>query len=774
MPKLTLADVANILGNPTSAANTINANSTLIETALENTLSRDGSTPNQMNSDFDMNNNDILNVDNIDADNFILRGQMLIPSDVSTLPDDVMLKSENLSGLTDLGTSQSNIQVTSSFIDKAEAASATIPTRNKRVRTQFYDSTATKKVGGANYRESSASEVAKYPTRSWFQSNGGSRYWLLDELRPNAYQFGGIGDGIADDAVALQQLLDFWSPQAQLASGTVTTRPLAMAGGGVTHIPKGVWRHTATLNQNAFIVIEGDGMAMFPQAPMDGTTYGQYSFPNATILRPDFPLADRALGVGIQTSPYVLKPVTGQTVGTRFRSIDPDLTNASVDNGDINYCEGSNVSDLTVWPVDEIFAGIRWTAASNSKLSRFGVRNVKRGIICESTWESTVYEPKIYDFKDYGIYGGIGNLHSFGVFGGWIHAGGRVLAGDRPTGIRAGFFNGLVLDAIAIDECWDAIHLATGTGAVINGIHSERTKNVWLTTNNAFGIRGHGNHMIQNVVDARTYTDSIIWDGNNCDVEINVTSNLTGQGDGTNHPGKTYVVGLNPNTGTNTNLFFATGNHTTAIFRGMPKLASDAASVPRLSGEIKFIYEQNEFLVAGWNNTNSMHEDLQISGAAGVTYTRTVYVNGVAAGRVDITTDGWRWYDETGTLVLGWSTTNNRVLFATNLSLQQVFGTPESFRDEAKGSLVTDNSLSGLYIKGSASGSSTGWRSIGDIDEESTTTNLTAIGNAINTTNKRRGKVVFNTTNSHAYRSAGTATNSVWVSLRDGTTITPV
>lgn len=86
MAKLTLADVSNILGNPTSAASTINANSALIETALENTLSRDGTTPNQMQADFDMNNNDILNVDNIDASVIILDGSILVPSDVTTIP----------------------------------------------------------------------------------------------------------------------------------------------------------------------------------------------------------------------------------------------------------------------------------------------------------------------------------------------------------------------------------------------------------------------------------------------------------------------------------------------------------------------------------------------------------------------------------------------------------------------------------------------------------------------------------------------------------------
>lgn len=46
---------------------TINDNYDAIQEAFENTLSRDGSTPNQMEADLDLNSNDILNVDNLDV-----------------------------------------------------------------------------------------------------------------------------------------------------------------------------------------------------------------------------------------------------------------------------------------------------------------------------------------------------------------------------------------------------------------------------------------------------------------------------------------------------------------------------------------------------------------------------------------------------------------------------------------------------------------------------------------------------------------------------------
>lgn len=59
--KLTLNDVGN-LQDTTTAQNTLNANNALIETALENTLSRDGTSPNQMTAPLDMNSEQILNL----------------------------------------------------------------------------------------------------------------------------------------------------------------------------------------------------------------------------------------------------------------------------------------------------------------------------------------------------------------------------------------------------------------------------------------------------------------------------------------------------------------------------------------------------------------------------------------------------------------------------------------------------------------------------------------------------------------------------------------
>lgn len=61
MAKLSVSDFASI-GNELTFLTTLNANFGLVEAAIENTLSRDGTSPNEMEADLDMNSNRILNL----------------------------------------------------------------------------------------------------------------------------------------------------------------------------------------------------------------------------------------------------------------------------------------------------------------------------------------------------------------------------------------------------------------------------------------------------------------------------------------------------------------------------------------------------------------------------------------------------------------------------------------------------------------------------------------------------------------------------------------
>lgn len=61
MSKVSLTNLVN-LQNETTAVNAINANNAALTAAIENTLSRDGTAPNQMQSTLDMNSNRIINL----------------------------------------------------------------------------------------------------------------------------------------------------------------------------------------------------------------------------------------------------------------------------------------------------------------------------------------------------------------------------------------------------------------------------------------------------------------------------------------------------------------------------------------------------------------------------------------------------------------------------------------------------------------------------------------------------------------------------------------
>lgn len=61
-----------------ASASLLNANFAAITVSFDNTISRDGSTPNTMLADFDMNSNDILNAGDINAVDIIIGGLSLI------------------------------------------------------------------------------------------------------------------------------------------------------------------------------------------------------------------------------------------------------------------------------------------------------------------------------------------------------------------------------------------------------------------------------------------------------------------------------------------------------------------------------------------------------------------------------------------------------------------------------------------------------------------------------------------------------------------------
>jgi len=79
----TLTDLTSLTNSSAIAA--LSQNWDEIEEAFDNTLSLDGSTPNAMNADLDLNGNALLNVGTIDVTNLTLDGQTI--TDLASVPE---------------------------------------------------------------------------------------------------------------------------------------------------------------------------------------------------------------------------------------------------------------------------------------------------------------------------------------------------------------------------------------------------------------------------------------------------------------------------------------------------------------------------------------------------------------------------------------------------------------------------------------------------------------------------------------------------------------
>jgi hypothetical protein len=82
LAKLNLSDITS--GYATVDA--LNANFAAIETALENTVSRDGAAPNSMSANIDMNSNHIINAASVRTDALYLDGAIVDVADLITVP----------------------------------------------------------------------------------------------------------------------------------------------------------------------------------------------------------------------------------------------------------------------------------------------------------------------------------------------------------------------------------------------------------------------------------------------------------------------------------------------------------------------------------------------------------------------------------------------------------------------------------------------------------------------------------------------------------------
>lgn len=233
MAKLVLTDPANF--NATALSQMAN-NHNLIEAAIENTLSRDGTSPNQMEADLDMNNNDILNANVVNAnsivtDGIVLDGSIVYPTSLSTVP---ILDEDNFAS--DSAAHAPSQQSTKAFVDgrfvrhvATVAALATLPTATY-TQAAVVGEGLFERVLAADYTSWIAADTLKGII---IQSTENATYaWLrvgADFL--DLKWFGGVADGV--DSLDYTEDHTNYADSAAFQAATIgTTTNVVRIGGG--------------------------------------------------------------------------------------------------------------------------------------------------------------------------------------------------------------------------------------------------------------------------------------------------------------------------------------------------------------------------------------------------------------------------------------------------------------------------------------------------------------------------------------------------------------
>ena len=140
----------------------INGNFSGLNTALNNTLSRDGSTPNSMSADFDLNNNDILNGDVGNFANVVVAGTNLTTQITNTANSASAAATSATAAASSATAAASSASAASSSASSASTSASTATTKASEASTSA--STATTKASEAASSATGASSSASTAT----------------------------------------------------------------------------------------------------------------------------------------------------------------------------------------------------------------------------------------------------------------------------------------------------------------------------------------------------------------------------------------------------------------------------------------------------------------------------------------------------------------------------------------------------------------------------------------------------------------------------------
>lgn len=214
---------------------TLNSNFTNVRDAFDNTLSLDGSTPNAMQADLDMNSYDILNANSITTDTLTVDGVditvvnevKLNIADITTVANnitDVNTVAADIYGVTNVSDAIDNGDLINDVYQGAHSADPTVRLNSNPLQN------------GDIYFNTNTTRLRTYANGSWYDTGAGGNTdaALVTYLQAgtgaltrttqarlrdvvSVKDFGAVGDGVTNDAPAVQACLTYCAANNKVA-----------------------------------------------------------------------------------------------------------------------------------------------------------------------------------------------------------------------------------------------------------------------------------------------------------------------------------------------------------------------------------------------------------------------------------------------------------------------------------------------------------------------------------------------------------------------------
>ena len=296
----------------------LNTNFENLQDGFDNTLSLDGSTPNSMGADFDLNNNDLLNGRDVAVQSLTIAGQIVNPTGVTASGASVVTDQFTGNGSTTTFTLSYAPQIkdhTGVYIDGVYQNKAgysvtttaltfdTAPPLNSAIEVQVFRSllTGTTPATNVSYNQGGTGAIDR-----------AAQVKLQETV--SVKDFGAVGDGVANDAAAFTA--------ANSASGL-----------SAVYVPAGTYLITGTVTGNFFT--------------FGNVTISSGSVSNITQLSPS--VTELSPGVGISpvtNSIFKTSTVVNNNIVTTTILLDLTGLQSGGTAGDIIGKNGSGVAYL--------------------------------------------------------------------------------------------------------------------------------------------------------------------------------------------------------------------------------------------------------------------------------------------------------------------------------------------------------------------------------------------------------------------------------------------